>query len=228
MSVSISADFGCFFKNKTDIWADLCFSAKRKNSRFSIIPARTRSFVIVGYFFGGLDGPTKFCWAQTKIKGNYYSDWHWPKMVNFFQGGPSGKFVAPSILLICPVDKNRDSKTKTWLLAPNIQILGSKKHIFAPSGQLEPRRSMFSTRKRCLIRIPIWGYQNFYSLPPKNWILGPKTAKFGPKSAFLVILGQIMAFLIHLVLCLTIEIIRTRCVGGFLICGYQNFCSFPK
>ena len=31
---------------------------------------------------------------------------------------------------------------------------------------------MFSTRKRCLIGIPIWGYQKFYSLPPKNWILG--------------------------------------------------------
>ena len=43
---------------------------------------------------------------------------------------------------------------------------------------------MFSTRKRCLIGIPIRGYQNFYSLPPKNWILGPKTAKFGPKLAF--------------------------------------------
>ena len=50
--------------------------------------------------------------------------------------------------------------------------------------KLEPHRSMFSTRKRCLIGIPIWGYQNFYSLPPKNWILGPKTAKFGPKLAF--------------------------------------------
>ena len=79
----------------------------------------------------------------------------------------------------------RDHKTKNWLLAPNIQILGSKKHIFAPSGQFEPHRSMFSTRKRCLIGIPIRGYQNFYSLPPKNWILGPKTAKFGPKLAFL-------------------------------------------
>ena len=69
-------------------------------------------------------------------------------------------------------------------MAPNIQILGSKKHIFAPSGQLEPHRSMFSTQKRCLIGIPIRGYQNFYSLPPKNWILGPKTAKFGPKRHF--------------------------------------------
>ena len=43
---------------------------------------------------------------------------------------------------------------------------------------------MFSTRKRCLIGLPIWGYQKFYSLPPKNWIFGPKTAKFGPKLAF--------------------------------------------
>ena len=57
---------------------------------------------------------------------------------------------------------------------PNFWV---KKHIFAPSGQLEPQRSMFSTWKRCLIGIPIWGYQNFYSLPPKNWILGPKTPK---------------------------------------------------
>ena len=51
---------------------------------------------------------------------------------------------------------------------------------------------MFSTQKRCLIGIPIWGYQNFYSLPPKKWILGPKTAKFGPKLAFLVNLGRAM------------------------------------
>ena len=73
---------------------------------------------------------------------------------------------------------------KNWFLPPNIQIFGSKKYIFAPSGQLEPHRSMFSTQKRCLIGIPIRGYQNFYSLSPKNWILGPKTAKFGQKLAF--------------------------------------------
>ena len=62
---------------------------------------------------------------------------------------------------------------------------------------------MFSTRKRCLIGIPIGGYQNFYSLPPKNWIFGPKMAKFGPKSAFLVILGQILPFFAHFVQCPT-------------------------
>ena len=57
----------------------------------------------------------------------------------------------------------------------NLDIWGQKAH-FAPSGQLEPHWSMFSTRKRCLIGIPIRGYQNFYSLPPKNCIWGPKTA----------------------------------------------------
>ena len=67
---------------------------------------------------------------------------------------------------------------------PYKKKFGSKKHTFAPSAQLEPHRSMFSTRKRCIIGIPIRGYQNFYSLPPKNWIWGPKTAKFGPKLAF--------------------------------------------
>ena len=29
-----------------------------------------------------------------------------------FWGGPKGKVVAPSILVICPVDKNRDYHTK--------------------------------------------------------------------------------------------------------------------
>ena len=49
---------------------------------------------------------------------------------------------------------------------------------------------MFSTQKRCLIGIPIRGYQHFYSLPPKNWIFGPKTAKFGSKYAFDPMAGQ--------------------------------------
>ena len=64
------------------------------------------------------------------------------------------------------------------LLAPNIQIFGSKLHIFVPSDQFEPHRSMFSTRKRCLIGPLIWGYQKFYSIPLKKWIFGPKPAKF--------------------------------------------------
>ena len=107
-----------------------------------------------------------------------------PRKQNFWGGDPNGKVVVPGVVVICLIAKNCDHYTKNWLLAPNIQILGSKKHIFAPSGQLEPHRSMFSTQKRCLIGIPIRGYPNFYSLPPKNWILGPKTAKFGPILAF--------------------------------------------
>ena len=36
------------------------FSAERKNARFSVIPARTRSVVLLGHFFDGPDGSTKF------------------------------------------------------------------------------------------------------------------------------------------------------------------------
>ena len=98
-----------------------------------------------------------------------------------FWGGPHGKVVAPGILGICPLDKNRNSKTKKLTFGPEyIQILESRLHIFVPCGQLEPHRSMFSTRKRCLIGSLIWGYQKFYSLP-KKWTYGPTTAKFGPK-----------------------------------------------
>ena len=86
----------------------------------------------------------------------------------FFWGGPNGKVVAPGVLVICPGDKDRGSKTKKWLLAPNTRILWSKLHIFFPSGPLEPGRSIFSTQKGCLIGSLIWGNQKFYSLPPKK------------------------------------------------------------
>ena len=109
----------------------------------------------------------------------------------FFGDGSDGKVVAPGIVVICSINKNRDHYTKNWLLAPNIQILGSKKHIFAPSGQFEPHRSMFSTRKRCLIGIPIWGYQNFYSLPPKSWDVTPVTHWHTCESKAVFCLGRI-------------------------------------
>ena len=43
--------------------------AKRKNGRFSVIPART--IVILGHFFDGPNNSTKFRWKQSKIKGTY-------------------------------------------------------------------------------------------------------------------------------------------------------------
>ena len=46
-------------------------SAERKNGCLFVIPARTGSVVIVGHLFDGPDGPTKFCWKRSKIKGTY-------------------------------------------------------------------------------------------------------------------------------------------------------------
>ena len=87
-------------------------------------------------------------------------------------------------MVICSINKNRDPQTKKWLLAPNIQISGSKLHIFIPSGQLEPHRSMFSTWKRCLIGPLIWGYRKFYSIPPKNGFLAQKRPNLAHKWHF--------------------------------------------
>ena len=47
---------------------------QRKNGRFSVIGARIGSIIILGQFFDGLDGPTKFRWKRSKIKGTYTYD----------------------------------------------------------------------------------------------------------------------------------------------------------
>ena len=66
---------------------------------------------------------------------------------------------------------------------------------------------------------------------PKLWlppvlisIFGPKTAKFGPKYTFVVIFGQILAFLAHLVPCPTKKQCKQGAYVFFTLCGYQNFC----
>ena len=53
IDISLLANFGCFLEEKG-------FLAERKNGRFSVIPAGTRSTVIVGHYFDGPEGPTKF------------------------------------------------------------------------------------------------------------------------------------------------------------------------
>ena len=52
-------------------WPKKHFSAERKITRFSVILAWTESVVILGHFFDGPDGSTKFRWKQSKIKGTY-------------------------------------------------------------------------------------------------------------------------------------------------------------
>ena len=147
--------------------------------------------------------------------------WHEPqhrqrpvsRKQNFVRGGSNWKVIAPGVLVICPLDKNRGS-TKKLSFGPKYQSLGVKIVHFCPSGPLGPCQSMFSTQKRCFIGSPIWGYQQFCSLPkilgflaqgicssPANRIFGPKLAIFAQKYALLVIFGQLKALPALLVPC---------------------------
>ena len=60
-----------------------------------------------------------------------------------------------------------------------------------------------------------------------NWEFWPKTAKFGQKYAFVVILGHILVFLAHLVPFPA----KNQCDKGaqvvLLLLGYRNFCFLP-
>ena len=48
------------FWGKTQFEAKNHFSAERKNARFSVIPARTGSVVLLGHFFDGPDDSPEF------------------------------------------------------------------------------------------------------------------------------------------------------------------------
>ena len=80
--------------------------------------------------------------------------------------------------------QKRPNLAQNWHFGPNIGI-------FAPFD-LKPDQKTMQTS--CLDGFLLCWYQNFYLLPYKIKIFGPKTAKFGPKYAFLVILGQILPF----------------------------------
>ena len=109
---------------------------------------------------------------------------------------------------------------KLYLLPKKIEIFGPKTAKFVPK--------LVYLAKYCHFW-PIWSHvrpknnankvQKWFSfmwipklllLLVKIGIFGRKTAKFGPKYAYLVILGQILAFIIHLVPCPTNKTMRTR------------------
>ena len=90
------------------------FSAKRINGRCSVIPAGTRSVVIVGHFLMAQTVPPSSVDHGPKLRVLIIGKWEWPEMAKN-RGEPrkmKGKVVAPGILVISPDDKNRDSKTK--------------------------------------------------------------------------------------------------------------------
>ena len=51
--------FWVIYWGKTQFEAKKHFSVERKNARFSVIPARTGSVVLLGHFFDGPDSSTK-------------------------------------------------------------------------------------------------------------------------------------------------------------------------
>ena len=179
------------------------FSAERKNGRFSVIPARTESVVILGHIFDGTDGFTKFRWKRSKFKGTYTSvgmarnsqkqGWapkNDPLFGNetFLGGGPNGKVLAPDILVICPVNKNRDYYTKIDF-SPQI----SKFRPWRPIGALPIN---FFNTKKVSHWIPDMRLPKVLLHPPKNLEFLPKIGQIWPQTG---IFGQIWAFLAHLI-----------------------------
>ena len=91
---------------------------------------------------------------------------------------------------------------KSWILGPKTAKFGPKLAFWAKYRHFWPTWSN-AWPKNNADRLPKWFsvmlVPKLLLNPIKIRLFGPKTAKFGPKSAFLVILGQILPFFAHFV-----------------------------
>ena len=128
-------------------------------------------------------------------------------------------------------NKNNLSHWSPDVRVPKVLLPLLKNVFFAQNCQFA-KYWQFCQKKQCKQGAQVVFYyvgtKNFCFLPYKIRIFDQKTAKFGLTHAFLVLQGQILAYLIHLVPCPTNKTMPTRCLTGFLICVCQNFCSLTK
>ena len=104
-----------------------------------------------------------------------------------------------------------DFGPKNGQIWPKICICGHFGPNIGLYGEFGAMPNQKTTRTMCLVGFPLCGYQNFtfsrniWDFWPKEGQILPKIGIFGPKYAFLDILGQILAYTIHLVICMTIK-----------------------
>ena len=96
--------------------------------------------------------------------------------------------------------QKRPNLAQNWHFWPNIGIFG-------PFDLMPDQKTMGTS---CPGGFSIMWVLKLLLTPIKIRIFGPKMAKFGPKYAFLVILGQILAFFAHFVQCPT----KKQCKQG--------------
>ena len=104
-------------------------------------------------------------------------------------------------------------------------ILGQIFDFLVHIGAIPDQKAM---RTGCLVNFLICEYKYFCSLAKKIRILAKKRPNLTQNMHFCSIWAWYWPFWSILVLCPIKKTMRMRCLGGYLICGYQNFCSVPK
>ena len=187
------------------------------------------------WFFGHFFLRKSACTTSaTLTKGTFYQTHHFSKkgpspkywllpQKRFFWGGPNEKLWPRVNWWYALLTKIAVSKQKMTLGI--FGILGQMLAFLAHLMSCPTNKTMWT---RCLGGFLIGGYQSDCPLPKKLGFLAqkrPNLAKicifgyFGPNIGFS---GPFNAMLDQK------KIMRTRCLGGFLICWYQTFCSLPK
>ena len=164
---------------KIDFWPKIRFFWPFFFGKRAVSPsilARTQKSSITINIFGKMKSRAIFVILGPKLRvvpilsryspkmakfGMSLGKWPIPRKRNFFSGWVQWESCSPrstgewwSVLL---TKIAIHSKTKSWLLALNIKILGSNLHIFVPGAAGQYFQYDVS---------PIWGYQKFCSLLP--------------------------------------------------------------
>ena len=110
---------------------------------------------------------------------------------------------------LCYLLKNRIFGPKTAKFGPKLAFWAKYRHFWPTWSNAWPKNNADKLPKWFSVML----VPKLLLNPIKIRLFGPKTAKFGPKSAFLVILGQILPFFAHFVQCPTIGDCGVRAVS---------------
>ena len=232
--------FWVIFWGKTHFQAKNHFSAERKNARFSVIPARTGSVVLLGHFLMARTVPPSFVEIGPKLRVVAPLSCHQPKTAKnrgepqkmtpsseteFFLGVvPMGKLQPRVQWSFVPSTKIAITKQKIdfW---PQISKFWGQKSTFLPlAANWSLTDQCFQHEKGVSLESRYEGTKIFTPCPQKigfwaqkrpnlakNWHFGPNIGIFGP---FDLRPDQ--------------KTMRTNCLGGFCYVGTKTFTYSHK
>ena len=138
-------------------------------------------------------------WGQKSTFSPLAANWSLTDQCFQHEQGVSLESWHEGTKILLPAPKNWIWGPKTAKFGPKLAFWAKYQHFWPIWSNAWPKNNADKLPKWFSIML----VPKLLLTPKKIRLFGPKMAKFGPKSAFLVILGQILPFFAHFVQCPT-------------------------